>query len=104
MTRRDKYEVASNPSKSSLPLDRESLIKFPRQSRDFGIVPSATKRMKPASNVDSHDQFSSDILSNSSSSSGYRVLVINLHPIVTQDDIIELFGAVGALKKAQLEL
>ncbi|XP_036358913.1 uncharacterized protein LOC115211904 isoform X5 [Octopus sinensis] len=71
MTRsRDKYEVASNPSKSSLPLDRESLIKFPRQSRDFGVVPSATKRMKPASNVDSHDQ--------------------------------ELFGAVGALKKAHL--
>ncbi|XP_036358911.1 uncharacterized protein LOC115211904 isoform X2 [Octopus sinensis] len=103
MTRsRDKYEVASNPSKSSLPLDRESLIKFPRQSRDFGVVPSATKRMKPASNVDSHDQFSSDILSNSSSSSGYRVLVTNLHPIVTQDDIIELFGAVGALKKAHL--
>ncbi|GAB1598955.1 polymerase delta-interacting protein 3-like isoform X3 [Argonauta hians] len=100
MVRRDKYEVGSTPSKSSIPLDRDSLLKFPRQSREMGVVPSATKRMKPASNVDSHDQFSSDVLSNTPS--GYRVLVTNLHPIVTQDDIIELFGAVGALKKAHL--
>ncbi|XP_041362250.1 uncharacterized protein LOC121378238 [Gigantopelta aegis] len=33
---------------------------------------------------------------------GYRVYVTNLHPIVNQDDIIELFGAIGALKKAKL--
>ncbi|BFZ03035.1 hypothetical protein BsWGS_06074 [Bradybaena similaris] len=33
---------------------------------------------------------------------GYRVMVTNLYSGVTQDDIIELFGAVGPLKKAKL--
>lgn len=33
---------------------------------------------------------------------GFRVVITNLHPVVTQDDIVELFGAVGALKKARL--
>ncbi|XP_005111815.1 polymerase delta-interacting protein 3 isoform X2 [Aplysia californica] len=33
---------------------------------------------------------------------GYRVMVTNLFNGVTQDDIIELFGAVGPLKKAKL--
>ncbi|XP_067671492.1 uncharacterized protein [Haliotis asinina] len=33
---------------------------------------------------------------------GYRVYVTNLHPVVNQDDIIELFGAIGALRKAKL--
>ncbi|KAH9492817.1 polymerase delta-interacting protein 3 [Bulinus truncatus] len=33
---------------------------------------------------------------------GFRVMVTNLFSSVTQDDIIELFGAVGPLKKAKL--
>ncbi|CAG5133063.1 unnamed protein product [Candidula unifasciata] len=33
---------------------------------------------------------------------GFRVMVTNLYSGVTQDDIIELFGAVGPLKKAKL--
>ncbi|KAL8596490.1 hypothetical protein ACOMHN_044028 [Nucella lapillus] len=33
---------------------------------------------------------------------GYRVLVSNLHSTVTQDDIIELFGALGPLKRVNL--
>ncbi|XP_055875914.1 uncharacterized protein LOC106051257 isoform X1 [Biomphalaria glabrata] len=33
---------------------------------------------------------------------GFRVMVTNLFSTVTQDDIIELFGAVGPLKKAKL--
>lgn len=104
VARKDKYEMSSSTNKP-LSLDRGNALKLPRPSRDLivGMAPSAAKRIKPAGNVDSHSQFpSSDVLSNSSSVSGYRVLVTNLHPIVTQDDIIELFGAVGALKKAHL--
>ncbi|ELU06106.1 hypothetical protein CAPTEDRAFT_212702 [Capitella teleta] len=33
---------------------------------------------------------------------GYRVLITNLHGVVTQDDIVELFGSLGALKKARV--
>ncbi|XP_069124554.1 polymerase delta-interacting protein 3-like isoform X2 [Argopecten irradians] len=33
---------------------------------------------------------------------GYRILISNLHVIVTQDDIIELFGAIGPMKRARL--
>ncbi|KAL3876575.1 hypothetical protein ACJMK2_034409 [Sinanodonta woodiana] len=33
---------------------------------------------------------------------GFRVQVTNLHSVVSQDDIIELFGAIGAMKKARL--
>ncbi|XP_076459276.1 uncharacterized protein LOC143292662 [Babylonia areolata] len=33
---------------------------------------------------------------------GYRILVSNLHSTVTQDDIIELFGVLGPLKRANL--
>ncbi|XP_062620006.1 uncharacterized protein LOC134281586 [Saccostrea cucullata] len=35
-------------------------------------------------------------------SSGYRVIVSNLHTIVVQNDIIELFGAIGPIKRARL--
>lgn len=37
-----------------------------------------------------------------SSSSGAKVRVSNLQPSVSQDDIIELFGDVGKLKRARL--
>ncbi|XP_064631802.1 polymerase delta-interacting protein 3-like [Lineus longissimus] len=33
---------------------------------------------------------------------GYKVMVTNLHPVVTQDDIIELFAAVGPLKRVRI--
>ncbi|XP_023933431.1 polymerase delta-interacting protein 3 isoform X2 [Lingula anatina] len=33
---------------------------------------------------------------------GYKILVTNLHPVVTEEDIIELFSAMGALKKARM--
>lgn len=33
---------------------------------------------------------------------GYKIVVTNLHLSVTQDDIIELFGAVGAVKRVKL--
>ena len=33
---------------------------------------------------------------------GYRVLVSNLHPNVTEDDILELFSAIGPIKRAKL--
>ncbi|KAL8587430.1 hypothetical protein ACOMHN_062163 [Nucella lapillus] len=33
---------------------------------------------------------------------GFRMLVTNLHATVTQDDIIELFGAIGPLKRANI--
>ncbi|XP_074648061.1 uncharacterized protein LOC141903715 [Tubulanus polymorphus] len=33
---------------------------------------------------------------------GFKVLVTNLHPIVTQDDIMELFSALGPLRKGRL--
>ncbi|KAK3598753.1 hypothetical protein CHS0354_028808 [Potamilus streckersoni] len=33
---------------------------------------------------------------------GFRVQVTNLHSVVSQDDIIELFGAIGAMKRARL--
>ncbi|XP_070186514.1 arginine-glutamic acid dipeptide repeats protein-like isoform X2 [Littorina saxatilis] len=33
---------------------------------------------------------------------GFRMLVSNLHTSVTQDDIIELFGAIGPLKRANM--
>jgi len=33
---------------------------------------------------------------------GSAVVVSNLHPKVSEDDVIELFGVVGALKKARL--
>ncbi|XP_076443911.1 uncharacterized protein LOC143282201 [Babylonia areolata] len=33
---------------------------------------------------------------------GFRMLVSNLHASVTQDDIIELFGAIGPLKRANM--
>jgi len=33
---------------------------------------------------------------------GYRVLVSNLHSIVTQEDVVELFSACGALKRTKM--
>ncbi|CAC5409258.1 POLDIP3 [Mytilus coruscus] len=33
---------------------------------------------------------------------GYKISITNLHPVVSQDDIVELFGAVGAMKRARL--
>lgn len=33
---------------------------------------------------------------------GYKIFVSNLHPIVTQEDIIELFGDIGPLRRAML--
>ncbi|KAK3091482.1 hypothetical protein FSP39_020156 [Pinctada imbricata] len=33
---------------------------------------------------------------------GFRVIISNLHTVVSQDDIIELFGAVGPMKRARL--
>ncbi|XP_048762160.2 polymerase delta-interacting protein 3-like isoform X2 [Ostrea edulis] len=36
------------------------------------------------------------------STDGYRVIVSNLHSIVVQNDIIELFGAIGPIKRARL--
>ncbi|XP_014663516.1 PREDICTED: polymerase delta-interacting protein 3-like [Priapulus caudatus] len=33
---------------------------------------------------------------------GYKVLVTNLHPDVTEEDVVELFGAVGALRTTRL--
>ncbi|XP_050412635.2 polymerase delta-interacting protein 3 [Patella vulgata] len=33
---------------------------------------------------------------------GYKITVTNLDPVVSQDDLIELFGAIGALKRAKI--
>ena len=33
---------------------------------------------------------------------GFRVLVTNLHSIVTQEDVVELFSACGALKRTKM--
>lgn len=33
---------------------------------------------------------------------GAKVIVANLHPNVSQEDIIELFGDIGALKRAKV--
>ena len=33
---------------------------------------------------------------------GCAVVVTNLHPKVSEDDVVELFGVLGALKKAKL--
>ncbi|XP_071107987.1 uncharacterized protein [Haliotis cracherodii] len=49
--------------------------------------------------VEEEEETTQDILS---PLQGYRVYVTNLHPVVNQDDIIELFGAIGALRKAKL--
>lgn len=68
------------------------------------LNPSPNKKMKPAPTGDlvelvALETEGSEIIS---PLQGYRVMVSNLFNGVTQDDIIELFGAVGPLKKAKL--
>jgi len=65
-------------------------------------TPSPPKRGKPSHHappevIDLEEE--SDFIS---PIQGFRVVVTNLFSGVTQDDIIELFGAVGSLKKAKL--
>lgn len=59
VARKDKYEMSSSTNKP-LSLDRGNALKLPRPSRDLivGMAPSAAKRIKPAGNVDSHNQVS----------------------------------------------
>ncbi|CAL1530847.1 unnamed protein product [Lymnaea stagnalis] len=65
--------------------------------------PSISKKSKVASygeiDIDELQDDRPDIIS---PLQGFRVMVTNLFSGVTQDDIIELFGAVGPLKKAKL--
>ena len=35
-------------------------------------------------------------------SSGVRVLITNLHPVVSEEDVVELFSVAGRLRKARM--
>lgn len=70
-------------------------------SNDVPAFPTSTKKFTPdLSNNDSQEVIiEEDVIS---PLQGYKIHVTNLHSEVTEEDIVELFGAVGALKKAKL--
>ena len=48
------------------------------------------------------DRLDADLASSASPLAGSKVVVSNLQDSVTQEDIVELFGDIGALKRARL--
>ncbi|OWF46498.1 uncharacterized protein LOC110455666 [Mizuhopecten yessoensis] len=70
-------------------------------SRSAPKVVKQTKVMKPApAPVVVEEEEDPDMVL--SPLQGHRILISNLHVIVSQDDIIELFGAIGPMKRARL--
>ncbi|XP_064610253.1 uncharacterized protein LOC135474508 [Liolophura sinensis] len=96
--------VSSAPVAAPLKLSRPS-GRLSAPSSSSRVLPKEKITLSASSSIDglkrdlTEDVGPGDVLS---PLQGFRILVTNLHPIVTQDDVIELFGAIGALKKARL--
>jgi len=94
------YELPPPPHFYNYQLESDGHYNFKQSSAamDREMIPSASKRIRSTDK-----RLGPREEAKPKSEPGFKIYVSNLHPKVTQEDIVELFGDVGPLMKASLQ-